>query len=399
MNFNILRRVSRIAAIGAILLSSASCVYINEELGQNLIPTDQLWDVFNPEAEVLEDIQLQVADSLSAYNSSRFTFGSINDPIFGTSIKSTSFTLVPVLDTMDFGKNTKVRQFHFTAVRDTLSTFIENQEHIIQNVYVSELKAPLDTFALYTGTFMNPGNRDKYLNTEKLITAGIPVYDGGDSLSFDFSKEFAESIVRRLHSQPLDSMDLYTKIVPGIYITTDEPQGEGGRINLFNLNIESEDTYVTGNYAELKYTADYGERTDVDTSFLFFFGPGDFIEKDSNNIPTQFAFNTSTHQSVENGFVENWNNGNKEKLYIELSAAGITKTALLKVPHHGVYNDGIDAFLAACAPQNAIITCSDKNPPDPETLSCLHALDAKTFLTADGDIRVVCTEDSITVTQ
>ena len=126
MNFNILRRVSRIAAIGAILLSSASCVYINEELGQNLIPTDQLWDVFNPEAEVLEDIQLQVADSLSAYNSSRFTFGSINDPIFGTSIKSTSFTLVPVLDTMDFGKNTKVRQFHFTAVRDTLSTFIEN---------------------------------------------------------------------------------------------------------------------------------------------------------------------------------------------------------------------------------------------------------------------------------
>ena len=50
-------------------------------------------------------------------------------------------------------------------------------------------------------------------------------------------------------------------------------------------------------------------------------------------------------------------------------------------------------------PQNAIITCSDKNPPDPETLSCLHALDAKTFLTADGDIRVVCTEDSITVTQ
>lgn len=89
----------------------------------------------------------------------------------------------------------------------------------------------------------------------------------------------------------------------------------------------------------------------------------------------------------------------QEELISELSAAGITKTALLKVPHHGVYNDGIDAFLAACAPQNAIITCSDKNPPDPETLSCLNALDTKTFLTADGDIRVVCTEDSITVTQ
>ncbi|MBO5670229.1 MAG: MBL fold metallo-hydrolase, partial [Clostridia bacterium] len=87
------------------------------------------------------------------------------------------------------------------------------------------------------------------------------------------------------------------------------------------------------------------------------------------------------------------------ELISELNAAGIDTVSLLKVPHHGVYNKGIDAFFSACRPQYAIITCSDKNPPDPETLSCLHALDAKTFLTADGDIRVVCTEDSITVTQ
>lgn len=87
------------------------------------------------------------------------------------------------------------------------------------------------------------------------------------------------------------------------------------------------------------------------------------------------------------------------ELISELSAAGITETALLKVPHHGVHNDGIDAFFAACAPKHAIITCSDKNPPDPETVSLLNALDAKVYLTADGDIRVLCTEDSITVTQ
>ena len=91
--------------------------------------------------------------------------------------------------------------------------------------------------------------------------------------------------------------------------------------------------------------------------------------------------------------------GRQEELITELSAKGITKTALLKVPHHGVYNDGIDAFFAACAPEYAVITCSDKNPPDPETLSCLNAIDTKTYLTADGDIRAVCTENSITVTQ
>ena len=79
MNFSILRRVCRLAAIGAILLGSASCITINEKLGENLIPTDQKWDVYNPEAVVLEGIRLQMADSLSGYSTTRFTLGSIND--------------------------------------------------------------------------------------------------------------------------------------------------------------------------------------------------------------------------------------------------------------------------------------------------------------------------------
>ena len=317
MNFSILRRVCRLAAIGAILLGSASCVYINEELGQNLMPTDQKWDVFTPEDAVLEGIQLHASDSLSAYNSSRFTFGSINDPKFGISDKSTSFTLVPVLDSLDFGKNTRIKQFHFTAKRDTVSTNFSGQERIIQNVYVSELKVPLDTLALYTGTFMNPENRAKYLDTENLITVGIPVYNGGDSLSFDFSREFAESIVRRFDKEKLDSIDLYTKKFPGIHIETDAPIGQGGRINMFELNIETTDSYVTGNYAELKFTADYDDKTDVDTSFLFYFGPGDFMDDDASNAPTQFAFNTSSHQSIQDEFARTWNEGNKEKIFIE----------------------------------------------------------------------------------
>jgi len=89
----------------------------------------------------------------------------------------------------------------------------------------------------------------------------------------------------------------------------------------------------------------------------------------------------------------------QKELISELSSAGITKTALLKVPHHGVYNDGIDTFFAACSPANAIITCSDKNPPDAMTISQLHALNAKVYLTSDGDIRAVCSETGITVTQ
>ena len=205
MNFSFLRRACCIAAVGVTLLFSASCIKVNEQLGESLIPTDQKWNVFPMEAQPLTDIRLQMADSLSGYSSTRFTFGSVKDDLMGTTIKSTSFTLVPIQDSLDFGKNTKVTGFHFTAARDTLSTVFDNQLRVIQNVYVYELKEALDSTVLYSGAF----DKDKYVNTASVITEGIPVYDGGDSLSFEFSKEFAESIIDRLNKADMDSLALY----------------------------------------------------------------------------------------------------------------------------------------------------------------------------------------------
>lgn len=312
MNFNFFCRASRLAAIGAILLGSASCININEKLGENLIPTDALWDVFTPDAVELTDIRLQMADSLSAYSTTRFTFGSIRSASQGTNTKSTSFTLIPILDTMDFGQNPKVRQFHFSAVRDTLSVINDNELKILQNVYVSELKQPLDSNVLYMGSFSKytskgEANAAKYLQPEERITTGTPVYAGGDSLSFDFSIEFANKFIKQIDAAQkagkMDSVDNFLKYLPGIHITTDAPAGIGGRINMFNLNLETNSYYqITGNYAELKFTAKYPHSKEpVDTSFLFFFGGGDFIrfDEDSNiQYPTQFALNTEDHESM-----------------------------------------------------------------------------------------------------
>ena len=259
MNFNILGRVCRFAAIGAILLGSASCIKINEELGESLIPTDQKWDVYTPAPVNLQDIRLQMADSLSAYSTSRFTFGSVNDAVLGTSIKSTSFTLVPVFDSLDFGKDPQVRQFHLTAVRDTLSTVYDNNLKMIQNIFVHELKKPLDSTVLYIGSLSNPEKLEEFVDLSKTVTAGIPVYSGGDSLSFDFSADFAKHVINEIDAAQkaakMDSVDNYVKYLPGIYITTDAPVGPGGRINMFNLNMETSSGYITGNYAELKITS------------------------------------------------------------------------------------------------------------------------------------------------
>ena len=300
MNFKSLARASRLAAIGAILFGSASCVKINEQLGENLIPTDQKWEVYEIAPMELTDIRMELSDSLSGYSTSRFVFGSVRDNKLGTSIKSASFTLVPLYDTLDFGEpgSLKIRQFHFSAVRDTLSVINKSQLRMLQNVYVSELKKPLDSTVLYTGSFMSPEKRAEFLNTEDIITTGIPVYDGGDSLSFDFSKEFAERFVERLRTADLDSMDLFIQKLPGIYITTDAPVGEGGRINLFNIDIVDSQDYLAGNYAELKITAKYKHSEEpIDTSFAFFFGPAEFLDEDSTGYPSQFAFNSSEHDT------------------------------------------------------------------------------------------------------
>ncbi len=317
MKFNFTGRVCRLAAIGAILFSSASCVDINEELGENFIPTDQLWDVF-VDSEPLEEIVLRTADSLSAYSTKRITFGAINDSQLGTTKKASSFTLVPVVADLDLGKNTVVRQFHLNAVRDTLSTMNDNDQRMIQNVLVYSLKKQIDSTVLYTNAF-NPGvrekgeaedNRDRFIDFSRYVTVGIPTYNGGDSLSFDFSKAYADDLVNGIKKfqeevaeEKQDTLKYYLDYVPGIYIECDTPAGTGGRINMFDLPLEFDDYgYVSGNFAELKITADYEDRKQVDTSFIFIFGPSAFVEDgaSSSEIPTQYAFNTSEHATDQN---------------------------------------------------------------------------------------------------
>lgn len=359
MNIYFSREAGLLAAVCAALFCFASCVTIDEQLGENLIPTHQLWDVFTPKAEVLEDIVLKASDSLSAYSTRRITFGAINDDVLGSCTKGTSFTLVPVLKNIDLGENTIIKQFHFSAVRDTLSTVNDNQQRMMQNVYVYSLKEPLDSTILYTNS-LSPGvkpegaaltNREKFLDLDKLIAKGIPVYNGSDSLSFDFTDEFSKKVVegiKTFHESYLAQTDTllsdYLKLIPGIYLETEAPIGIGGRINMFDLALEFDsNSYISGNYAELKITADYGERKGVDTSFVFLYGPSDFLTLGSTEIPTQYAFNGSTHAS-EPLYTE----GVKatDKIYVEggcgvkpvIKATGIKKIIHDQIEAAGIVN-------------------------------------------------------------
>ncbi|MBQ5754033.1 MAG: MBL fold metallo-hydrolase [Oscillospiraceae bacterium] len=76
--------------------------------------------------------------------------------------------------------------------------------------------------------------------------------------------------------------------------------------------------------------------------------------------------------------------GDAEKLRLqELLGQLPSEHTFLKVPHHGGAEDNSRAFFKAVSPRYALITCSEKDPPDDAVLSLLRELDAEVYLTAD----------------
>lgn len=286
-----------------IMACGTSCVYINEELGSNFIPTDQRYDI-HIDTLALTGIGMKPVDDLSGYSSSRITVGAIMNSGGKVSSRSSAFTLIPA-SKYDFGKGGTVSQFHFAIAKDTLSYIDEGQKSIIQNINVFSLKEKIKEDQGYLGTQLELGER---------ITDGIPVYHGGDSLSFDFSNAWANGFLKKLQdmeTSAYDSVGAFTeKVFPGIHLSVDNPVSEGGRINIFTLTIGADlsEYTLSGGYALLKVKdAEFDGKTVADTSFLFMYGASDFSITQAasdyysgETLTSQYALNMSSQDSDDN---------------------------------------------------------------------------------------------------
>ena len=298
-----LKRASFIIAFAA-LAGCISCVKTNNRLGEGFLPSDSQYDLYVASADIPE-IRMGKVDSLSGYSSDKIVIGAIRDERFGLTTRGCVLTLVPSVVEIDMGSNPEFLNFHFSAVADTTSVADESQQHIIQNVNVYELTERMGTKDYYASSEV------KY-DDSHLVSRGQVVYSGQDSLAFDFSEEFGKKYMNIL-ARDLDSLGAYLKKFPGIYITVDEPRGMGGRIDKFDLKaftVTSGSYYGNsqvdwnGNLAELKFRSTY-DGVRKDTSLLFYFSPSKLYNLDSlarksvssiNDI-TQYAFNTSSHES------------------------------------------------------------------------------------------------------
>lgn len=286
------------------MLCCLACVEINTELGGNLIPVDQTYSVHLKDAPLPPgSISTKLTDSLSGYSQTRITIGAIRDSKFGLTTRSSAMTLIPVEDSLDFGNVSaaKIKRFHFAAVFDTVSVASADQRNIIQNVRVHSLSEPMAP-----GRDYDINGSSLKVDTGKSIVVGNPTVYGSDSLTFDFTEEYARRFLE-ITQDDLEDIKKYTRKIPGIYISTDAPMGNGGRINMYELQVgyDSSLEYVTGNFASLNLLCDYDDDgiPEKDTTFFFMYGFSNFTDTDSlftystrGSYP-EYCLNLASHQT------------------------------------------------------------------------------------------------------
>ena len=302
-------------SFAAAALLAASCVEVDNSLGEDLVDKTLLFDTYTVEFG-LDQIQLKPSSELSGYSDSHVTIGAIRDDVFGLTTRESAFALIPALDTLDLGVNPEAVDFRIYFAADTISCADDNQAHILQNVYVTELTETLD--------LENRSTTRPIAHGDQLITQGIPVCNGTSALTFYFTKEFAQKYVDVIskmgpvfkgrtsdeEEEGIDKYDEYVAALPGIHLRTDIPEGNGGRINLFELSsLSVSNNYYTQNSNKALLTVhSTWNGVQKDSSFLFLPGEPAFFDESeivSNNEKFyQYAFNRVSHSTQEHAATE-----------------------------------------------------------------------------------------------
>lgn len=268
----------KICVLASVALCLAGCVSVDNELGKSIIPDYFKYTTHYVSLD-LDRIEARMTDSLSGFSQTRMCVGAVRDEEFGLTTRSCVLTLMPLSSgPVDFGQNPVCTRFHVASVLDTISVIKDDQQEILQNLYVTEMLESVDAKKFDCNIKLKHG-------TEK-ITLGTPVLTGIDSMSFDLKPAYGQKYINALSADTTLYHDFtkYTAALPGMYLETDAPSVcDNGRINVYALQLEINSTNltITGNYAELSFRTTYGSRKDVDTSILFYFCPTDMYDIDS----------------------------------------------------------------------------------------------------------------------
>ena len=89
----------------------------------------------------------------------------------------------------------------------------------------------------------------------------------------------------------------------------------------------------------------------------------------------------------------------EERITQWLDGGTVQKCDVLKIPHHGFYNEPLEEMVGIMQPSYAVICDSEKNPAEKKTISMLEEKGAQCLQTKDGDITIVCDGENIEVSR
>ena len=89
----------------------------------------------------------------------------------------------------------------------------------------------------------------------------------------------------------------------------------------------------------------------------------------------------------------------EERISQWLESGNVQKCDVVKIPHHGFYNEPLEKMVDIMQPSYAIICDSEKNPAEKETVSMLEEKGAQCLQTKNGDITIVCDGENIEASQ
>ena len=89
----------------------------------------------------------------------------------------------------------------------------------------------------------------------------------------------------------------------------------------------------------------------------------------------------------------------EERISQWLESGKVKKCDVLKIPHHGLYNEPLEELVGVMQPSYAVICDSEKSPAGERTVSMLEENGAQCLQTKDGEITIVCDGENIEADQ
>lgn len=281
----------------AALACCLSCVDTDPTIGGGLVPQENQYKSFLLDIPITA-IGSEMADGLSGFSSKRISIGAIEDDEYGLSTRACALTVLPLTDTLEFGKVQEVKSFIFHASYDTVSVSSAENMHIFQEVEVYELTEGTKN--------LHNSNKDVAHGSVN-IAKNCPIIDGSKDLDFYFSDAFAQAFVEKMDKTYLaESFDDYLSKFPGIYLKTSAPKGNKGRFNSFDVQLRysTSSAVLNGNYASLTLNSIWDEEEGAkDSTFFFCYGIQEHTNLDSlfvygtQGAMPQYAYNITGHET------------------------------------------------------------------------------------------------------